>query len=55
MTKTIENADFWHVFVVLTTITIVIAIVTRSEFLLAKAQCLVGLCANWRGHNASKQ
>ena len=41
MARTIENADIWRFGIVLTTITIVITIVSRPEFLLFKVQCLI--------------
>ena len=43
MARTIGYIDIWRSGIVLTTITIVIAIVSRPEFLLSMFYCLIGL------------
>ena len=42
MARTIGNVNIWRSAIVLTTVTIVITIVSRPEFLLFKVECLVG-------------
>ena len=43
MARTIGYIDIWRPGIVLTTITVVTAIVSRPEFLLFKSYCLIGL------------
>ena len=43
MARTIGYIDIWRSGVILTTIIIVIAIVSRRDFLLFKSYCLIGL------------
>ena len=41
MAKKPENAEFLHFWVVLTTVTIAITVVSRIEFLLFEVECLI--------------
>ena len=57
MARTIGNINIWHSGIVLTIIIIVITIVSCPEFLLFKAECLIGFsrAITPRNHEIFKQ